>query len=80
MLCSTLFIRLCMRLFCTQGELEEAIREVMAAKPFYLEVNDGQVRGVRQRVRKSGRHDQFARVALQSTRVTQALGSTPPCT
>lgn len=26
-----------------QGELEEAIREVMMAKPFFLEVNDAQV-------------------------------------
>lgn len=27
-----------------QGELEEAIRDVMTAKPFLLEVNDAQVR------------------------------------
>jgi hypothetical protein len=26
------------------GELEEAIREVMCAKPWFLEVNDAQVR------------------------------------
>lgn len=31
------------RLGVIQGELEEAIREVMAAKPFFLEANDAQV-------------------------------------
>lgn len=29
--------------FVFQGELEEAIRKVMTAKPFFLEVNDAQV-------------------------------------
>ena len=55
-----------MRRIFTQGELEKAIREVMAAKPFYLEVNDGQVMGNMQRVvRKCGRHDQIAWVVFQ---------------